>query len=160
MILLHDLVPGRRTVLIGGLVLAVTGASAPPPRVLFICQAGTAKSAIAREFFRRRARERRVSVTAFSRGLTIDDHISASLQKSLYDEGINPAHDRAVRLTRRDLRAADIIVFFNPLPVALGPVTAQDWTALPSVNDNWPLARTDLMLRIDALLDEIARMRQ
>jgi arsenate reductase (thioredoxin) len=150
-------VVNRRALLFGLTAVVATGArAAPPPRVLFICQFGTAKSAIAREFFRRRARERGVAVATFSRGLTLEDHISPSLGAALRGEGIDPAHDRPQVLARRDLRAADIVVFFNPLPPSLGPVAALDWTALPSVNENWPQARADLTQRIDALLDEIA----
>jgi arsenate reductase (thioredoxin) len=150
-------ITSRRKVLLGAAAMLATGAGAPPmPRILFICQAGTAKSAIAREFFRRRARERGISISAFSRGLAIEDHVSMRLRDALRNEGINPAHDRAQKLAKRDLRSADIVVFFNPLPPSLMPVAARDWTALPSVNDNWPQARADLVQRIDALLDEIA----
>jgi arsenate reductase (thioredoxin) len=150
----------RRGVLLGLAAVVATGASAPPPRILSICQFGTAKSAIAREFFRRRARERGISVSAFSRGLAIADHISPPLKAALRGEGIDPAHDRARILAQRDLRAADIVVFFAPLPTALTPVTARDWASLPSVNDNWPQARADLVRRIDALLDELERGRR
>lgn len=151
----------RRMLLLGLAAIAATGASAPPkPRVLFICQFGTAKSAIAREFFRRRARERGISVLAFSRGLTIEDHISQPLSTALREEGIDAAHDRARKLTKRDFRAADIVVFFNPLPASLGPVVARDWTTLSSFNDNWAQARADLVPRIDALLDEIVKGRK
>jgi protein-tyrosine-phosphatase len=147
----------RRSLLIGLSAFALAGAAKPVSRILFICQAGTAKSAIAREFLRRRAKERGISVLAFSRGLVIEDHISPPLRSALLSEGIDPKHDRAQKLVESDLRAADIVVFFNPLPRSLGPVSAQDWTALPSVNDAWPAARADLVQRIDALLDEIAK---
>jgi protein-tyrosine-phosphatase len=154
-------VVSRRTILVGLATIAATGASAPPkPRVLFICQFGTAKSAIAREFFRRRARERGISVLAFSRGLTLEDHISPPLRMALSEERIDSAHDRARRLAKHDLRAADIVVIFNPLPPSLRPVAARDWTTLPSVNENWPQARADLVRRIDDLLDEIAKDRK
>ena len=55
----------RRTVLATGAMFAVipgAGLAAPkPPVVLFICEFGTAKSAIARELFRKRAKARRYS---------------------------------------------------------------------------------------------------
>ena len=157
----NKFIVSRRALLLGLAAIAATGANTPPkPRVLFICQFGTAKSAIAREFFRRRARERGISVSAFSRGLTLEDHISPPLRTALREEGIDSAHDLARKLAKPDLRAADIIVFFNPLPPSLGPVAARDWMTLPSVNDNWPQARADLVQRIDALLDEIAKGRK
>jgi hypothetical protein len=72
------------------------------PVVLFVCQAGTAKSAISREIFRRRANERKIAVTAFSRGLVIEDHVSTSLKQQLAADGINPGADPYQVLTKRD----------------------------------------------------------
>jgi hypothetical protein len=57
-----------------------------------------------------------------------------------------------------DSSAAEI-VFFNPLPEPLTRATQRDWSAVPSVNEAYTLARADLDRRIDRLLDEIARMR-
>ena len=147
----------RRSLLMRLSAFALTGSTKPVLRVLFICQAGTAKSAIAREFLRRRARERGIAVSVFSRGLEIENHVSPPLHTALKREGIDPAHDRVQKLVKSDLSKADIVVFFNPLPPALKPLAARDWTSLPSVNDAWPKARADLAQRIDALLDEIAK---
>ncbi len=156
----YPLLTSRRMVLLGLSTFLATGAAKAVPRVLFICQFGTAKSAIAREFFRRRAFERGIEAFAFSRGLMLEDHISPPLRTALGTEEINPAHDRARILAKRDLRAADIVVIFNPLPPSLKAARVHDWTTLPSVNDNWAQARADLMQRIDLLLDEIAKGRK
>ena len=123
--------------------------------VLFICDFGTAKSAIARELFRRQAQARGIDVTAFSRGLQIEDHISPPLKARLDAEGIDTRADGFAVLTSQDVRRADIVVSFANLPKAYQTQKLQDWTALPSVNDAWAAARADLDRRIDALLDII-----
>lgn len=130
-----------------------------PPRVLFVCQYGTAKSAIARELFRRRALERGIAITAISRGITPDEHVSPALAQRLKADGIDSTRDGLHKLEPSDLRAADIIVAFNTLPRAFGSVHALNWTTVPSVNDAYPAARADIDYRIDALLDVIARKR-
>jgi protein-tyrosine-phosphatase len=122
---------------------------------LFICDFGTAKSAVAREFFRRRAQERGIDVTAFSRGLQVEDHISPPLNVWLDAEGIDTRRDGFAVVTPDDFQRADIVVSFARLPRAYRSQMLQDWTALPSVNDAWPAARIDLDRRIDALLDAI-----
>jgi len=134
-----------------------TSAMTAPKRsvVLFICDFGTAKSAVAREFFRRRAREHGIDVTALSRGLAIEDHISLPLEAALDAEGIDTRRDGFAVLTSRDVRRADSVVSFATLPKAFQTQKRQDWTALPSVNDAWAAARADLDRRIDALLDII-----
>ena len=149
----------RRTVLATGAMFAVipgAGLAAPkPPVVLFVCEFGTAKSAIARELFRKRAKERGIAVTAFSRGLKIEDHISPPLRQKLDAEGLDSRRDGFAVLASKDVRAADVVVTFATLPTTYRPRKLLDWTALPSVNDAWPAARADLDKRIDVLLDSI-----
>ena len=59
-------------------------------RVLFICQYGSVKSPIARELFRRRAKERGIAVIALSRGISPEAHIAPSLLAALKADGIRP----------------------------------------------------------------------
>ena len=89
------------------------------PRVLFICQFGTAKSAIARELFKRRAAERGIPVAVASRGITPEPHLASSTRDELLTEGIVLGVQPVRKLRATDLRAADIVVVFNPLPAPL-----------------------------------------
>jgi Low molecular weight phosphotyrosine protein phosphatase len=151
--------PNRRIFTVAALAFAVMPAIArsaqpKPPTVLFVCEFGTAKSAIARELFRKRARARGIAVTAFSRGLKIEDHIAPPLRDTLDAEGIDPRRDGFAVLSARDVRSADIVVTFTPLPYPAR--TSLDWSDVPSVNDRYAVARADLDRRIDALLDTIA----
>jgi galactitol-specific phosphotransferase system IIB component len=157
--------PSRRAALsqiiavaIGALV-SPAWARGPSPNVLFICQFGTAKSAVAREVFRKRAKKRGISVTAFSRGITPEEHVSPALRRQLAADGIDSTADGVAKLTRADIDRADIIVAFNPIPNAFKRKGIQNWSSLPSMNDSYPAARTDLARRIDALLDVIAGKR-
>jgi hypothetical protein len=149
----------RRTlILTGGLFAFIplaARAGSRAPTVLFICEFGTAKSAIARELFRRRARERGIAVAALSRGLKIEDHISPPLRLALEADRIDSRHDGFAIAGPKDVRAATIVVAFTPLPARYRPHSLQDWSAVPSVNESWPAARADLNRRIDTLLDAI-----
>lgn len=156
----------RRRVLFGALAAVVSSAapevlnaSQPLPRVLFICQFGTAKSAIPRELFKRRAVQRGIAVAVFSRGITPEPHLAPSTRDALLTEGIVLDAQPVRKLRATDLSAADIVVFFNPLPAPLRRATQRDWSVVPSVNETYPLARADLDRRIDVLIDEVARMR-
>jgi protein-tyrosine-phosphatase len=149
----------RRNLLFAGLAfaaMATVASTASPklPTVLFVCEFGTAKSAIARELFRKRARERGIAVAAFSRGLKIEDHISPPLRQKFDAEGIDSRRDGFAVLSARDIRRADMVVTFTPIPQRAR--TSLDWSDVPSVNDSYPVARAELDRRIDALLDTIA----
>ena len=142
---------------LGGLVPSFARASeTPTPTVLFICQFGSVKSAAAREIFKRRAAARCVAVNVISRGITPEAHASPALKARLAAEGIDLDAQALTKLTPADLKAADIVVIFDPLPVNLARPDARDWTRTPSFNDDYDQARAYLDPRIDTLLDEIA----
>ncbi len=154
----------RRGLIFAGLMVSVNALARPvrhyAPRILFICQFGTAKSAIARELFRRRARERGMTVTAFSRGLTLEDHISPQLRQKLTADGIDPGADAPQRLSARDWKTSSIVVIFNSLPSDVTPTEVRDWTDMLSFNEDYVNARLMLDRRIDTLLDEISQLRR
>ena len=164
--IIHNIAPVvRRQVLVGALVVVMSAlapaglrASTTPPRVLFICQFGTAKSAIARELLKRRAAERGIPVAVFSRGITPEPHLASSTRDVLLAEGITLDADEARKLSAVDLRAVDIVVIFNPLPAPMRRRNQRDWSDVPSVNDTYPLARAELDRRIDLLISELARL--
>jgi Low molecular weight phosphotyrosine protein phosphatase len=160
--IISDVVARREFTIASLLVMAltVTNCSSVPakqdkPKILFVCQAGTAKSAIARELFRKRARERGIAVDVFSRGIILEDHISPDLRRKLVADGIDSAAEPAKVLGAADLKVADILVRFNPLPAGAVHPDIRDWSDLPSVNDDYANARNILDARIDKLLDEI-----
>lgn len=125
-----------------------------PKTVLFICEFGTAKSVIARELFRRRAISRGIAVSAFSRGLVIEDHITPELRQRLAADGINPYSEPFKVLQPQDWRRASVIVAFNPLPDTVPESKVRDWTDTPSVVSQYAAARAVMDRKIEALLDE------
>lgn len=135
-------------------------ASKTATRVLFVCQFGTAKSAIARELLRRRATQRGIRVIVTSRGITPEPHLAISTRDHLLADGIIVDGEAVRPLQNADLRAADLVVVFNPLPASMHARVLRDWSAVPSVNDAYPLARADLDSRVELLLDDMVRMRR
>ena len=151
----------RRVLIVSALAASLIGACAsarrsPAPVILFVCQFGTAKSAIARELFRRRVRQRLLAIEAFSRGLTIEDHLTPDLRQRLAADGIDPTAEPAQVLTPRDWQRATLIVAFNPLPPAVPRAKVRDWTDLPSITDDYVTTRAILDRRLEALIDELA----
>lgn len=125
------------------------------PRVLFICQFGSVKSAISRELFRRRAAERGIAAIAVSRGIQPESHLDPHLRDLLAGQGIDPARDGQHKLSRGDLRRADYTVLLDRLPPGwIGP-NAHDWTDLGSFNLAYATEEPRVKARIDQLLDEI-----
>lgn len=122
--------------------------------ILFVCEFGTAKSAISREIMRARARERGLTINVNSRGLKVEDHLTAELRTRLARDGIDPTRETPRVLRPADWQSADIVVAFNTLPGSVPRSKIRDWTDLPSIVSDYDRARSILDRRIDVLLDE------
>lgn len=150
----------RRTTVLALMLLARPAAAAqakpcPPPRVLFVCPAGSVKSAIARETLKHAASRRGLAVDVQSRGVTPEDHVSPGLAAQLRADGINPAVEPLRRLESGDPAHADIVVAFDEAAQAPGLQQARVWD-IPSWNSQYDAARAALAPKIEALLDELA----
>lgn len=150
----------RRRWLAAAIAIAMTPAcvsthAAARPRVLFVCEAGTVKSAMARELFRARAAERGIAVDVFSRGIDPADHVSPGLRQRLIADHIDTTAEPARALTTEDWRSASLVVAFNPLPPSVTRSDVIDWTSVGSMNDDYDRSLADLNARIERLLDEL-----
>lgn len=106
----------RRAFALGlGLALGsgAAGAACPPVRVLFICPAGSVKSAIARERLKRRAADPGAAVAVVSRGVHPEDHVSPALAAKLKADGVDPAAEPLRALAPEDLARADLVIAFD-----------------------------------------------
>jgi hypothetical protein len=131
-------------------------ASAEPFRVLFVCQAGTVKSPIAREYFKRLAAKRGIAALARARGIAPEDHLSPGLDAKLKADGIDPHAEPIIKLQQQDIDWSQIVIFFDPLPPGFHVGEAKDWTDVPSMNDAFQDALPNLLTKLNSLLDEIA----
>ena len=148
----------RRTLLVGLFLVPTAVVGAPPcptPRVLFVCPAGTVKSAIAREQLKHSAAARGQAMQVQSRGVQPADHLTSTLAARLRADGIDPRAEPLRALTPSDIAQADVVVAFEEAAAAPGMAKARVWE-IPSWNADYAGARAAMLPRIDALLDELA----
>lgn len=150
--------PSRRVVALGILVsttaMQARATLCAPPRVLFVCSAGTVKSAIARETLRRQAAAAKISVHVESRGLHSEDHVSAGLAAKLRADGIDPGAEPVRAFSEADLGGADIVVAFDEAGQAPALSSARVWD-IPSWNDHYEKAKAALATHLDELIAEL-----
>jgi protein-tyrosine-phosphatase len=147
-----------RRSLILGVALALKAGSAnaacPPVQILFVCPAGSVKSAIAREALKQRAAREGVSVAVSSRGVHPEDHASAALLSNLKRDGLNPASEPLRGLAPSDIAQADLIIAFDEASDEPILRSARAWKT-PSWNADYAAAKTDLDDRLTRLLIEL-----
>ena len=147
----------RRAIVIGvgvALVSGAAGAACRPVRVLFVCRAGSVKSAIARETLKRRAADEGVSVLVSSRGVHPEDHISPALAANLKRDGLDPASEPLRQLMQTDIGLADTIIAFDEASDEPELRSARAWKT-PSWNTDYAAAKADLAERLTLLLSEL-----
>lgn len=150
----------RRSIL--GFLLGLTATAAraqqpcPAPRVLFVCPAGTVKSAIARETLKQQARKRGLAVDVQSRGIDPQDHVSPLLADSLKRDGIDPKAEPVRAFSPGDVQGKDIVVAFDEAAQAPALQSARTWN-IPSWNDHYPEAKAALATQVASLLGELSR---
>ena len=129
------------------------------PQILLVCQFGTVKSAITRELLIRRASERGIALKVWSRGITPGNHLAPALKSRLDAERIDPRRQPLRRLSTRDIKSADMVIAFDPLPSSFSRAKVRDWSDVPSMNSSYDAARRVVDQKIDALLDQLQRKR-
>lgn len=153
----NSTLPDRRAILAGLSVALVTcpaNAACPPTRVLFVCQAGSVKSAIARETLKQLAAQNHLPVAVSSRGLSPEDHVSPTLAANLQADGIDPASEPLRALADADIARADIVIAFDEAADASILHTARSWRT-PSWNTDYAGAKADLTQRLGLLMTEL-----
>ena len=155
------MIADRRLVVLGTLTsffpFSSPVAAAPcVTRVLFVCQMGSVKSAIAREELRREVKARGLSVEVQSRGLTPADHVTPIMAERLAKDGINPKADPLRRFSPADAANSDITIAFDEAAGARGLEHARVWRS-PSWDEDYDKAKKTMDRNIGVLAAELAK---
>jgi protein-tyrosine-phosphatase len=132
------------------------GMAPSPPRVLFVCLHGAAKSVVAAAHFRALAGAQGVGLTAVAAGTEPDPELSPATVKGLAEDGLIPAPGRPRPVTLHDLRTATRIVTFGCDVTAPLGQPVERWDDVPAVGDGYDGARTKIVERLRRLVGGLA----
>ena len=137
-------------------------ASSKAPMILFVCEHGAAKSVIASAYFDKLAKERGLNYRAVFRGTNPDPALGVVAEKGLNEDGISTQGWKPELVTKKDLVAASEIVTLGcDLPgkdAVPGKIT--EWNDIPSVSQDYQVARDDIVKRVQSLVDDLAKKEQ
>lgn len=124
--------------------------------VLFVCQHGAAKSVIAARHFAELAHARGLNVDAVAAGVEPDELTPAHVIAGLRHDGLDVQAAVPQPITSELIENAQIVVSFG---CNLSAFTADSdrivqWHDVPAVSDGYDAARTDILRRLRAILDE------
>lgn len=134
---------------------AQTAGTPSPPRVVFVCLHGAAKSVVAAAHFRRLAADRGLSVGAVAVGTEPDPELAPGAVKGLAAEGLTPAPARPRPVTLYDINSAARVVSFG-CEIGLGPAGRAEQWDVPAVSDGYAAARDQIVAKVERLVSDLA----
>ena len=143
-------------------IQALDGPNAKPQAasgpVVFVCEHGSVKSLIAREWFHRLAAERSLTVRAVSRGLSPDDVVPASIEQRLRADGFDVRGFRPRALAPSDLVGASRLVMIGVEPppwASAAGIPVDRWEGIPPASERYEASRDAMRERIAALIESL-----
>jgi hypothetical protein len=128
-------------------------AALDPPRVVFACQKGAAKSLVAAAYFNKIAAERGLTVRAAFRGIDPQDAVNATIVEGLRRDGVAVPPGSPSALTDRDVTSASRVITLGcPLPASAAG-KGRTWDDVPG--ESYEAMRDVVVKRVTALLDEL-----
>jgi protein-tyrosine-phosphatase len=124
-----------------------------PPRVVFACQKGAAKSLVAAAFFNKLAADRGLDVRAAFRGIDPQETVNASMVEGLRRDGIAVPQGSPSALTDRDIASASRVVALGAALPTSAAGKGVTWHDVPG--DSYEAMRDAVVKRVTELLDEL-----
>jgi protein-tyrosine-phosphatase len=129
--------------------------TAAPPRVLFVCHHGAAKSVVGAAHFRRIAERRGLAVGAVAAGTEPDPALAPGAVKGLAGEGLQPSLSRPRPVTLYDLDTSARVVSFGCDVRPRQGQQVEQWD-VPPVGDGYEAARDRIVSNVERLVAELA----
>ena len=130
--------------------------------VVFVCEHGSVKSALALVYFREMAAQKGLAYRAVSRGTAPDTALPPFMRAGLRGDGLSLGAFTPTRFSDADLRNALLVVSFDQPSIAQtvgGRLPTIAWDNLPAVSANYEVARDSIKQRVALLVDSLARER-
>jgi arsenate reductase len=133
--------------------------AAVKPTVVFVCEHGSAKSVIAATELRRMAKEKGLNLNVLSRGTNPDSEVPKPVREGLRADGYDVDNVKPIKVSEADFKGASKIVTFGPdlKPWIADGTPVEDWSATPSVSEDYRKARDSIRKQLEVLLKELAK---
>jgi arsenate reductase len=129
------------------------------PKVVFVCEHGSAKSVIAATEFARMAKEKGLDLNILARGTSPEDEIPKAVRDGLKSDGYDVSGLKPTKVSEKDLKGAAKIISFGPdlKPWLSDGASVSDWSATPAVNEDYRKAREYIRKQLEILLKDFSK---
>lgn len=130
--------------------------------ILFVCEHGAARSAIAAAYFNKLVKEQGLNYQAIFRGTDPDSVVSPSTKKGLTGDGFDVSNWIPKLVSQTDINSASQIVTFDcTLPVKDSTSKqVTEWNGIPAISKDYNLARNQIAEKVQQLIDKLAEKKK
>jgi len=126
--------------------------------ILFVCEHGAARSAIAAAYFNKIAKEKGVNYEAHFKGTDPQDSLTVATRRGLVRDGFNIAKMKPTLISESDInQSAQVIVFDCKLPTNINPKNLILWDGIPPISDSYDIARDQIEVKVRALVNQLIK---
>jgi len=126
--------------------------------ILFVCEHGAARSAIAAAYFNKIAKEKGLNYEAHFRGTDPQDSLSPGARIGLVRDGFNIAKMKPTVVSESDIKqAAQVITFDCKLPANTNPKNLERWDGIPPISESYDIARDQIEAKVRALVHQLVK---
>jgi protein-tyrosine-phosphatase len=119
--------------------------------ILFVCEHGAGRSAIAAAYFNKIAKEKGLKYTAIFRGIDPQAALGTSTINGLIKDNVDISNMKPIQLIKKDINGAyKVITLDCTLPDTLNKVDLK-WTGI-EMNGNYTISKSQITLKMDSLI--------
>lgn len=123
--------------------------------ILFICEHGAAKSAIATAYFNKLSKEKALNYKAIFRGINPDTSLSSGAKKGLLLDGFDIKDWKPQLITQHDINnAVEIITLGCDSSITLEK-HVHAWNGIPPVSKDYQEARNQIVDKVTIFIKEL-----
>lgn len=122
--------------------------------IVFVCEHGGARSAIASAYFNKMAIEKNLPYRSVFRGLKPDPRISNETKEGLKKDGFNVDQFLPSALSQNDILPETLLISLD-CTVPAEFKTYQEWAGIPAISDNYYAAREEIVKLLNSLIKDL-----
>ena len=127
--------------------------------ILFVCEHGAGRSAVAASYFNKIAQKKGLNYQAIFRGITPQEALGVSTREGLIKDSIDVTNFVPTKISKNDVSNAFKVVTIDcTLPDSLNKADAQ-WTGIQWTG-NYDVSKNDIKIKIDELITTLPKQKK
>jgi arsenate reductase (thioredoxin) len=123
--------------------------------ILFVCEHGAGRSAIAASYFNKKAEKQGLIYRAIFRGIDPQEALGASTKNGLIKDSVDVTSLIPIKLSKNDIaKAYKLITLDCTLPSTFNKADTH-WTGI-EMNGNYEVSKKQIALKVDSLLTQLS----